>query len=94
MQWWGTGLVLLYCVQCAVGFWAQRTPAPNRTGLHRKLPVWLGACVVLLAVYDVWLGVLAAGDDPLMWYMLFVVSSKRTFCRSPISRQKLIHVRF
>jgi len=71
-KWWGTGLVLLYCVQCAVGFWVQRIPASNRTGLHRMLLAGLGACIVLLAIYDALLGFIAAGDDPLKWCILFV----------------------
>jgi Na+/proline symporter len=75
MQWWGLALVLLYGVQCAVGFWAQRTPASDRTSLHRTLLAGLGVCIVLLAFYDAWLGFVAAGDSPLLWYILFVVSS-------------------
>ena len=95
MQWWGAGLVLLYCVQCAVGFWVQRIPASNRTGLHRMLLAGLGACIVLLALYDALLGFIAAGDDPLKWGILFVVSNKRNFFRKlPFSKQKLIHGRF
>jgi hypothetical protein len=77
LQWWGTALVLLYCVQCAVGFWVQRTPASNRTGLHRVLLAGLGVSIVLLAFYDAWLGFVAAGDSPLLWCILFVVSSEK-----------------
>jgi hypothetical protein len=72
-KWWGTALVLLYCVQCAVGFWVQRTPASNRTSLHRMLLAGLGAFIVLLAFYDAWLGFVAAGESPLLWCILFVV---------------------
>lgn len=69
--------MLLYCVQCAVGFWVQRTPASNRTGLHRVLLAGLGVSIVLLAFYDAWLGFVAAGDSPLLWCILFVVSSEK-----------------
>jgi hypothetical protein len=58
-----------------VGFWAQRTPASDRTSLHRTLLAGLGVCIVLLAFYDAWLGFVAAGDDPLLWGILFVVST-------------------
>ncbi|KAH9991814.1 hypothetical protein BJV77DRAFT_1006009 [Russula vinacea] len=73
VSWWGTALVLLYCVQCAVGFWVQRIPESNRTSLHRVLLAGLGVCIVLLAFYDAWLGFVAAGDSPLLWCILFVV---------------------
>jgi hypothetical protein len=36
----------------------------------------LGAFIVLLAFYDAWLGFVAAGESPLLWCILFVVSSK------------------
>jgi hypothetical protein len=89
LQWWGTALVLLYCVQCAVGFWVQRTPASNRTSLHRTLLAGLGAFIVLLAFYDAWLGFIASGDGPLLWCILFVVSSERTFANPPpLQRRK------
>jgi hypothetical protein len=77
IQWWGLALVLLYGVQCAVGFWVQRTPASDRTSLHRTLLAGLGVCIVLLAFYDAWLGFVAAGDGPLLWCILFVVSTLR-----------------
>lgn len=88
MQWWGTALVLLYCVQCAVGFWVQRTPESNRTGLHRMLLAGLGAFIVMLAFYDSWLGFVAADDSLLLWCILFAVSSKGIFRKSPSSRRK------
>lgn len=72
-KWWGLALVLLYGVQCAVGFWVQRTSATDRTSLHRTLLAGLGVCIVLLAFYDAWLGFVAAGDGPLLWCILFVV---------------------
>jgi len=75
LQLWGLALVLLYGVQCAVGFWVQRTPASDRTSLHRTLLAGLGVCIVLLAFYDAWLGFVAAGDGPLLWCILFVVTS-------------------
>ena len=61
-------------MQCAVGYWAQRTPAQHRTRVQRIALAGLGACIVLLAYYDAWLGVVAAGDSPLLWSILFVVS--------------------
>jgi hypothetical protein len=75
IQWWGLALVLLYGVQSAVGFWVQRTPESDRTSLHRTLLAGLGVCIVLLGFYDAWLGFVAAGDGPLLWCILFVVSS-------------------
>lgn len=66
--------MLLYVVQCVVGYWAQRTPAQHRTRVQRIALAGLGACIVLLAYYDAWLGVVAAGDSPLLWSILFVVS--------------------
>jgi hypothetical protein len=66
--------VLLYVTQCAVGYWAQRTPAQHRTRVQRIALAGLGACIVLLAFYDAWLGVVAADDSPLLWSILFVVS--------------------
>ncbi len=75
IQWWGLALVLLYGVQCAMGFWVQSTPVSDRTSLHRTLLPGLGVCIVLLAFYDTWLGFVAAGNDLLLWCILFVVSS-------------------
>jgi len=72
-KWWGLALVLLYGMQCAVGFWVQRTSASDRTSLHRTLLAGLGVCIVLLAFYDAWLGFIVAGDGPLLWCILFVV---------------------
>ena len=68
-------MVLLYGVQCAVGFWVQRIPATDRTSLHSTLLAGLGVSIVLLAFYDTWLGFVAAGHDPFLWYILFVVST-------------------
>jgi hypothetical protein len=68
-------------MQCAVGYWAQRTPAQHRTRVQRIALAGLGACIVLLAYYDAWLGFVAAGDSPLLWSILFVVSKTcRNFC--------------
>lgn len=68
-------------MQCAVGYWAQRTPAQHRTRVQRIALAGLGACIVLLAYYDAWLGFVAAGDSPLLWSILFVVSKTcRIFC--------------
>ena len=66
--------MLLYVVQCAVGYWARRTPEQHRTHVQRAVLAGLGACIVLLAYYDAWLGFVAAGDSPLLWSILFVVS--------------------
>jgi hypothetical protein len=68
-------------MQCAVGFWVQRTSASDRTSLHRTLLAGLGVCIVLLAFYDAWLGFVAAGDGPLLWCILFVVSSYKELFR-------------
>ncbi|KAI0250131.1 hypothetical protein BJV78DRAFT_609685 [Lactifluus subvellereus] len=71
-KWWGTGLLLLYGLQCVVGFQAQRTPARDRTRAHPILLSGLGASIVLLAFYDAWLGFVAAGDSPLLWGVLLI----------------------
>ena len=66
---------MLYGVQCVVGLWVQRTPTSDRTSLHRTLLAGLGVSIVFLAFYDAWLGFVAAGNSPLLWCILFVVSS-------------------
>jgi hypothetical protein len=71
---WGAALVALYVVQCGVGYWVQRTPEQHRTRVQRITLAVLGAFIVLLAFYDSWLGVVAAGHSPLLWSVLFVVS--------------------
>jgi hypothetical protein len=71
---WGAALVALYVVQCAVGFWVRRTPEGHRTRVQRVTLAVLGASIVLLAFYDSWLGVVAAGHSPLFWSVFFVVS--------------------
>ena len=71
---WGAALVALYVVQCGVEYWVQRTPEQHRTRVQRIMLAVLGASIVLLAFYDSWLGVVAAGDSPLFWSVLFVVS--------------------
>jgi len=72
-KWWGIALLLLYGVQCAVGFRVRRTPALHRTRVQRITLAVLGASIVLLAFYDAWLGFAAAGDGPFLWGILFVV---------------------
>ena len=71
---WGAALVALYVVQCGVGFWVRRTPEEYRTRVQRITLAVLGAAIVLLAFYDSWLGVVAAGHSPLLWSVFFVVS--------------------
>jgi hypothetical protein len=66
--------LLLYGVQCAVGFRVRRTPALHRTRVQRIALAVLGASIVLLAFYDTWLGFAAAGDGPFLWGILLVVS--------------------
>jgi len=69
---WGAALVALYVVQCGVGFWVRRTPEEYRTRVQRITLAALGAAIVLLAFYDSWLGVVAAGHSPLFWSVCFV----------------------
>ena len=87
MQGWGAVLLLLYGVQCAVGFWVHRVPTESRTRAHSTLLAGLGAFIVLLAFYDAWLGFVAAREGPpLFWCMiLFVVSKGFLFCRPACS---------
>ena len=66
--------MLLYVVQCAVGYWAQHTPVQHRTRVQHVALMVLGASIVVLAYYDSWLGFVAAGHSPLLWSILFVVS--------------------
>jgi len=72
-KWWGIALVLLYCVQCAVGFWVQRIPAESRTRVHGFLLSGLGIFIVMLAFFDAWLGIDAAGGSLFLWIVLFIV---------------------
>jgi len=72
---WGAALVLLYGVQCVVGFWVNRIPAESRTRAHSTLLAGLGASVVLLAFYDAWLGFAAVSEGPpLFWSMILFVA--------------------
>ncbi|KAH9026551.1 hypothetical protein EDB84DRAFT_1501586 [Lactarius hengduanensis] len=69
-------LLLLYLVQCAYGSWVYRTPWQSRTRMHRVLLAGLGATIILLAVYQTWLGLVAAGHDTPVWLaLLFSVFS-------------------
>ncbi|KAH8993440.1 hypothetical protein EDB92DRAFT_1854186 [Lactarius akahatsu] len=73
-------LLLLYLVQCAYGSWVYRIPWQSRTRMHRVLLAGLGATIVLLAVYQTWLGLVAAGHDTPVWLtLLFSVFSLYVF---------------
>ena len=65
--------MLLYVVQCAVGYWTQRTPVQHRARVQQVALMVLGASIVVLAYYDAWLGFVATGHSPLLWSILFVV---------------------
>ncbi|KAH9170948.1 hypothetical protein EDB89DRAFT_1975460 [Lactarius sanguifluus] len=69
-----TNLLLLYFMQCAYGSQVYRTPWQSRTRMHRVLLAGLGATIVLLAVYQTWLGLVAAGHDTPVWLTLLFVS--------------------
>jgi len=72
---WGVALLLLYGLQCAVGFWVDRMPAESRTRTHNRLLAGLGVLVVMLAFYDAWLGFVAVPDGPpLFWCMILFVA--------------------
>ncbi|KAI0267059.1 hypothetical protein BC834DRAFT_93457 [Gloeopeniophorella convolvens] len=71
-QWWGCGAIVLYGVSCAVGIWVGRIPASNRTRKHTLLLAGLGAWIVILAYYDTWLGLAAAGASSLWWWALLI----------------------
>ncbi|KAH9014660.1 hypothetical protein EDB85DRAFT_2213566 [Lactarius pseudohatsudake] len=72
-------LLLLYFVQCAYGSWVYRTPWQSRTRMHRVLLAGLGATIILLAVYQTWLGLVAAGHDTPVWLTLLFVSVATAF---------------
>ncbi|KAH8993378.1 hypothetical protein EDB92DRAFT_1944530 [Lactarius akahatsu] len=68
----GAGLVLLYVVQCAIGSWVHRIPGESRTGAHGALLAGLGGAIVLLAFFETWLGLIAAGQSTLVWSALLL----------------------
>ncbi|KAH9055419.1 hypothetical protein EDB87DRAFT_1834174 [Lactarius vividus] len=73
-------LLLLYLVQCAYGSWVYRIPWQSRTRMHMVLLAGLGATIILLAVYQTWLGLVAAGHDTPVWLtLLFSVFSLYVF---------------
>ena len=73
-QWWGISLLLLYGLQCAVGFQAQRTPVRDRARTHSAFLIGIGVTIVVLAFYVAWIGFVAAGDNPLFCGILLIVS--------------------
>jgi len=60
-------LLLLYIVKCAFGSWIYHIPVWRRTRVHGMLLVGLGATIILLAFYQTWLGLVAAGRDTVEW---------------------------
>jgi heme A synthase len=91
VQGWGVALLLLYGVQCAVGFWVNRMPAESRTRTHNRLLAGLGVLVVLLAFYDAWLGFVAVPDGPpLFWCMILFVVSEGLFFVPPLAASFLV----
>jgi hypothetical protein len=67
-------LLLLYLVQCACGSWVYQIPRGRRTRVQRVLLAGLGTTIVLLAFYQTWLGLDAAGHDSLVCLALLTVS--------------------
>ena len=67
-------LLLLYLVKCAFGSWVYQIPVWRRTRVHSMLLAGLGATIVLLAFYQTWLGLIAAGRDTIEWLAPLIVS--------------------
>ncbi|KAH8995248.1 hypothetical protein EDB86DRAFT_2923083 [Lactarius hatsudake] len=83
-----SNLLLLYLVQCAYESWVYRTPWQSRTRMHRVLLAGLGATIVLLAVYQTWLGLVTVGHDTPVWLtLLFSVFSLYVFGVVMVKRQ-------
>ncbi|KAH9023570.1 hypothetical protein EDB83DRAFT_2527304 [Lactarius deliciosus] len=81
-------LLLLYLVQCAYGSCVYHIPLQNRTHMHRVLLAGLGTTIVLLAVYQTWLGLVAAGHDTPVWLtLLFSVFSLYVFGVAMVKRR-------
>ena len=67
-------LLLLYLIKCAFGSWVYQIPVWRRTRVHSMLLAGLGATIVLLAFYQTWLGLIAAGRDTIEWLAPLIVS--------------------
>ncbi|KAF8269294.1 hypothetical protein EI94DRAFT_1725760 [Lactarius quietus] len=82
-------LLLLYLVKCAFGSWVYSIPLWRRTRVHSMLLAGLGAMIILLAFYQTWLGLVAAGRHTVEWlaplitlltlYVFAVMTVKRLF---------------
>ena len=64
----------MYLVQCACGSWVYQIPRGRRTCKQTVLLAGLGATIVLLAFYQTWLGLAAAGHDSPVCLALLTVS--------------------
>ncbi len=83
------------------GSWVSRIPVGKRTRVHVMLLTGLGTTIILLALYQTWLGLVTAGRDVLVSFALLIVSVPTRLylrraeghCRLTLVHRFIVHFR-